>query len=161
MADVVYGLPGRRANLARLSGLLRPTLEGPRVEDVVRLIAGLRDERFDVAEHLFGQERVRLGKVREAYFGEFGACCFYCETGLGAANPIDHPGLPAASTCRRRRAARCGSRTAYAVVDSTWLDARWLRVDAWRHGAPAPPDEAGAALQTRLAPPCPEEAAFT
>jgi hypothetical protein len=81
---------GVGANLARLSGLLRPTLEVLWVEDVVRLNAGLRDERYDVAAHLFGQERVGLGKVREAYFDAFGARCFYCESGLGAASPVDH-----------------------------------------------------------------------
>jgi 5-methylcytosine-specific restriction endonuclease McrA len=88
--SVVTLYPGIGANLARLSGLLRPTLEVLWVEDVVRLNAGLRDERFDVAAHLFGQERVGLGKVREAYFDEFGARCFYCSAGLGAASPVDH-----------------------------------------------------------------------
>jgi 5-methylcytosine-specific restriction endonuclease McrA len=87
---VVTLYPGVGANLARLSGLLRPTLEVLWVEDVVRLNAGLRDERYDVAAHLFGQERVGLGKVREAYFDEFGARCFYCAARLGAASPIDH-----------------------------------------------------------------------
>ena len=87
---VVTLYPGVAANLARLSGLLRPTLEVLWVEDVVRLNAGLRDERYDVAAHLFGQERLGLGKVREAYFDEFGARCFYCDARLGAQSPVDH-----------------------------------------------------------------------
>lgn len=40
--------------------------------------------------HLFGQDRVGLGKLREAYFDEFGASCFYCAQALHASSPIDH-----------------------------------------------------------------------
>ncbi|MGO4341444.1 HNH endonuclease [Phycicoccus sp. Soil748] len=87
---VVTLYPGVATNLARLSGLLRPTLELLWVEDVVRLNASLRNERIDVASHLFGQERVGLARVRAAYFDEFGASCFYCGAKLDGASPIDH-----------------------------------------------------------------------
>lgn len=87
---VVTLYPGVGANLARLSGLLRPTLEMLWVGDVVRLNASLREGHVDVGAHLFGQERVGLTGVREAYFDEFGARCFYCDLRLGAASPLDH-----------------------------------------------------------------------
>ena len=83
--------PGVAAGLARLSGLLRPTLEILWVEDVARLNRGLLGEdRVDLAGHLVGQERVALGSVRTAFFDQFGAQCFYCGSGLRADSPVDH-----------------------------------------------------------------------
>lgn len=83
--------PGVGAGLARLAGLLRPTLEILWVEDVARLNRALLGEaHLDLAGHLFGQERTGLGRVREALYEEFGPECFYCEVGLKVNSPIDH-----------------------------------------------------------------------
>ncbi len=82
--------PGVAHGLARIAGLVRPVIEMLWVEDVVRLNAGLREGRDDVAGHLFGRERLGLGRVRDALHGGFGARCFYCGSRLTAASPVDH-----------------------------------------------------------------------
>jgi len=81
---------GVAAGLARLSGLLKPTLELLWVQDVVKLNAGLVEEGQDVAGHLFGRERIALKPVRSALLDAFGAHCFYCGAGLGSSSPVDH-----------------------------------------------------------------------
>jgi len=87
-AIVLY--PGVAAGLARLSGLLKPTLELLWVHDVVKLNAGLVEEGQDVAGHLFGRERLSLQPVRSAFLDSFGAHCFYCDAGLRSSSPVDH-----------------------------------------------------------------------
>jgi hypothetical protein len=87
---VITLYPGVAAGLARLSGLLRPTLEILWIQDVVKLNAGLADEGQDVAGHLFGRERISLQPVRSALLDAFGARCFYCSAGLGPSSPVDH-----------------------------------------------------------------------
>jgi len=82
--------PGVAAGLARLSGLLKPTLEILWIQDVVKLNAGLVEEGQDVAGHLFGRERISLQPVRSALLDSFGAKCFYCGAGLGSSSPVDH-----------------------------------------------------------------------
>ncbi len=82
--------PGVANGLARLSGLLKPTLEILWVEDVMRMNAGLREESPDLASHLFGRERIALGRVRDAFFDNYGAQCFYCAAPLRSTSPIDH-----------------------------------------------------------------------
>jgi 5-methylcytosine-specific restriction endonuclease McrA len=81
--DVAYGL-------ARLSGLLKPTLEILWVEDVRRMNRFLDEQVPDVAGHLFGRERIDLGPARSALREAFGPTCFYCETSLPPNNPVDH-----------------------------------------------------------------------
>ena len=87
---VITLYPGVAAGLARLSGLLKPTLEILWVQDVVKLNAGLVDEGQDVAGHLFGRERISLQPVRSVLLDVFGAKCFYCGAGLGSSSPVDH-----------------------------------------------------------------------
>ena len=82
--------PGVGHGLARIAGLLRPVIEMLWVDDVVRLNAGLREGRDDVAGHLFGRERLGLRLVRDALHDSFGAQCFYCGSRLSAGSPIDH-----------------------------------------------------------------------
>lgn len=82
--------PGVAAGLARLAGLLKPTLEIMWVEDVRRMNRFLDAEIPDVAGHLFGRERATLYSVREPFKDAFGAHCFYCGANLPANNPIDH-----------------------------------------------------------------------
>jgi 5-methylcytosine-specific restriction endonuclease McrA len=82
--------PGVASGLARLSGLLKPTLEILWIQDVVKLNTGLADEGQDVAGHLFGRERISLQPVRSALLDAFGAKCFYCGAGLGPSSPVDH-----------------------------------------------------------------------
>lgn len=87
---VIILYPGVAAGLARLSGLLKPTLELLWVQDVVKLNAGLVEEGQDVAGHLFGRERISLQPVRVAFLDLFGARCFYCGAGLRSSSPVDH-----------------------------------------------------------------------
>nr|WP_234794127.1 HNH endonuclease [Mycolicibacterium flavescens] len=82
--------PGVAAGLARLAGLLKPTLEIMWVEDVRRMNKFLDAEVPDVAGHLFWRERAALASVREPFKDAFGAHYFYCGTHLPANNPIDH-----------------------------------------------------------------------
>ena len=87
---VITLYPGVAAGLARLSGLLKPTLELLWVQDVVKLNAGLVEQGQDVAGHLFGRERISLQPVRLALLDSFGARCFYCTAPLRSSSPVDH-----------------------------------------------------------------------
>lgn len=87
---VITLYPGVASGLARLSGLLKPTLEILWIQDVVKLNVGLADEGQDVGGHLFGRERISLQPVRSALLDAFGANCFYCGAGLGSNSPVDH-----------------------------------------------------------------------
>ena len=87
---VITLYPGVAAGLARLSGLLKPTLEILWIQDVVKLNDGLVEEGQDVAGHLFGRERISLQPIRTALLDVFGANCFYCRAGLGSGSPVDH-----------------------------------------------------------------------
>lgn len=87
---VVTLFPGVAAGLARLSGLLKPTLEILWVEDVRRMNRHLTADVPDVAGHLFGRDRVSLAPARAAFKEAFGPTCFYCGARLAADNPVDH-----------------------------------------------------------------------
>lgn len=82
--------PGVAYGLARLAGLLKPTLEILWVDDVRRMNKFLYADVPNVAGHLFGRQRTALAAVREPFKDVFGAHCFYCDTHLAADNPIDH-----------------------------------------------------------------------
>lgn len=89
--DAIMLKPGVAHGLARLAGLLKPALEIMWVDDVRRMNKLLFDDGVtDIAEHLFGHERVALAVVREPFKDAFGAHCFYCGTHLPKNNPIDH-----------------------------------------------------------------------
>lgn len=88
--DAIVLKPGVAHGLARLAGLLRPTLEIMWVEDVRQMNGFLHAEVPDVAGHLFGRERSALAVVRDPLKEAFGPHCFYCGTHLPAQNPIDH-----------------------------------------------------------------------
>jgi HNH endonuclease len=83
-------LPGVAHGLARLAGLLKPSLEIMWVEDVRRMNKFLDAEVPDIAGHLFGRDRAALGAVRGPLKEGFGPHCFYCRTHLPSDNPIDH-----------------------------------------------------------------------
>jgi hypothetical protein len=78
------------AGLARLSGLLKPTLEILWVDDVRRMNRFLDSEVPDVAGHLFGRERISLATARKGLKEAFGPRCFYCSAILPPDNPVDH-----------------------------------------------------------------------
>lgn len=82
--------PGVPHGLARLSGLLKPTLEILWVEDVRRMNKHLDEDVPDVAGHLFGRRRSALAAVREPFRDAYGPHCFYCGSHLPADNPVDH-----------------------------------------------------------------------
>lgn len=87
---VITLYPGVASGLARLSGLLKPTLEILWIQDVVKLNAGLTEEGQNVGGHLFGRERISLQPIRSALMDTFGAKCFYCGAGLRPNSPVDH-----------------------------------------------------------------------
>lgn len=82
--------PGVAAGLARLSGLLKPTIEVLWVDDVRRMNRRLDSDVPDVAGHLFGRDRLSLAPVRAAFSEAFGPTCFYCGRGLRPSSPVDH-----------------------------------------------------------------------
>lgn len=88
--DAIELRPGVAAGLARLAGLLKPTLEIMWVEDVRRMNKFLDAEVPDVAGHLFGRERIAMTAVRGPFKEAFGPHCFYYNTHLPANNPVDH-----------------------------------------------------------------------
>lgn len=88
--DEILLFPGVALGLARLAGLLKPTLEIMWVDDVRRMNSFLHADVPDVAGHLFGRERVSLAAVREPLKDVFGPHCFYCATHLPPNNPVDH-----------------------------------------------------------------------
>ena len=88
--DSIELKPGVAQGLARLAGLLKPTLEIMWVDDVRRMNKFLGAEVPDIAGHLFGRERAKLATVRQPFKEAFGPHCFYCRTHLPANNPIDH-----------------------------------------------------------------------
>lgn len=90
LGEAIELKPGVAHALARLGGLLKPTLEIMWVEDVRRMNRFLDERVPDVAGHLFGRERVSLAAVRDPLKEAFGPRCFYCETLLPRDNPIDH-----------------------------------------------------------------------
>lgn len=84
-------MPGVAWGLARLAGLLKPTLEILWIQDVTRMNASLRDtESPDLAAHLFGHERVSLERVREAFLDSGVRGCFSCHSPLRPGSPVDH-----------------------------------------------------------------------
>jgi len=89
-SDAIVLFPGVAAGLARLSGLLKPTLEILWVDDVRRMNRFLDEKVPDVAGHLFGRERIGLAPARSALKEAFGPTCFYCDAGLPPGNPVDH-----------------------------------------------------------------------
>jgi 5-methylcytosine-specific restriction endonuclease McrA len=83
-------LPGVATGLARLAGLLKPTVEIIWVADVRRMNRHLDADVPDVAGHLFGRERLSLNPVRAAFKEAYGPRCFYCAAALPPDNPVDH-----------------------------------------------------------------------
>ena len=82
--------PGVAQSLARLSGLLKPTIEILWVEDVRRMNKELVADAPDLMGHLFGRDRVSLAPVRLALADSFGSRCFYCGRKVGSSAPVDH-----------------------------------------------------------------------
>jgi hypothetical protein len=125
--DSIELKPGVAQGLARLAGLLKPTLEIMWVDDVRRMNKFLGAEVPDIAGHLFGRERAKLATVRQPFKEAFGPHCFYCRTHLSANNPIDHVlpwslvGIDGLSNlvlaCARCNADKSGALPAVMIVD--------------------------------------------
>lgn len=125
--DGIVLRPGVAHGLARLAGLLKPTLEIMWIDDVRRMNKFLDAEVPDVAGHLFGRERIGLSVVRGPLKEAFGAHCFYCGTHLPPNNPIDHVlpwslvGIDGLANlvlaCARCNSDKCGALPALSIVD--------------------------------------------
>ncbi|GAB91539.1 HNH endonuclease [Gordonia rhizosphera] len=82
--------PGVCTTLARLAPLLKPAFQLAWVDDVRRMNKSLLAEGPDIADHLFGADRVSLLKAGDLLAREFGPQCFYCSTRLTATRHVDH-----------------------------------------------------------------------
>lgn len=79
--------PGVASSLARLSGLLRPVIQGMWTDDVRHWNKAIVDtEAPDIGGHLFGRSRRSLEPARVVLTKAFGPQCFYC----GRETPISH-----------------------------------------------------------------------
>src|SRR5665647_696271 len=110
--------PGVASGLARLSGLLKPTLEILWIQDVVKLNAGLAEEVQDVAGHLFGRERISLKPIRSTLLDALGRDAYTAAPDWHRAVPSTMCSLGHASrsmdwpiSCRRASAATPTSQT--------------------------------------------------
>ena len=89
--------PGVAAGLAQLSRLLKPAIEYLWVDMVWRKNDDLFKEALNIKGHLFGRQRLPLGRVGILLKEEFGANCFYCKiaTDRRSSRPcaalVDHP----------------------------------------------------------------------
>jgi len=80
--------PGVGSALARLSGLLLPTLNVLWAEKVQDLNPVVSENVPDFAKYLFGQDRTALKRVAKELKKAFGPLCFYCQT--REATEVDH-----------------------------------------------------------------------
>jgi hypothetical protein len=127
--------PGVAHGLARLAGLLKPTLEIMWVDDVRRMNPFLDEEVPDIAGHLFGRERVDLARVHGPFKEAFGPHCFYCRAhlpNLNPTDPVDHVlpwslvGLDGLAnlvlSCQRCNADKSNALPAVSIMDRVLLD---------------------------------------
>ncbi len=82
--------PGVCTTLARLAPLLKPAFQLAWVDDVRRMNKTLLAEGPDIADHLFGADRVSLLKAGDVLANEFGPHCFYCDARLTTTRHVDH-----------------------------------------------------------------------
>lgn len=82
--------PGVGVTLARLAPLLKPAFQLAWVDDVRRMNAAILDDGPDLADHLFGADRVSLQRAGDALTQQFGSECFYCNASLRAHRHVDH-----------------------------------------------------------------------
>lgn len=82
--------PGVASGLAQLSRLLKPAIEYVWVDMVWRKNQDRYKEVLDIKGHLFGRQRLPLGRVGRLLKSEFGAECFYCGYTLETDGQVDH-----------------------------------------------------------------------
>lgn len=82
--------PGVCFALARLAPLLKPVFQLEWVSDVRRMNKAALKEGPDLAEHLFGADRVALAVPGTALAEAFGATCFYCGKSVTDRPHVDH-----------------------------------------------------------------------
>ncbi len=82
--------PGVCFTLARLAPLLRPVFQLEWVNDVRRMNKPFLKEGPDLAEHLFGVDRVALTLPAAALSDAFGSACFYCASTTAGGAHVDH-----------------------------------------------------------------------
>ncbi|MGV9826819.1 HNH endonuclease [Gordonia sp. NPDC003429] len=82
--------PGVCVTLARLAPLLKPAFQLAWVDDVRRMNKNVLDEGPDLAQHLFGSDRVSLQRPGSLLADEFGRDCFYCAARLRTDSHVDH-----------------------------------------------------------------------
>lgn len=80
---------GSRAILSRLAPLLKPAFQLAWAQDVRSMNSFLADEP-DVAQHLFGADRVSLARPAEVLAKAYGLQCFYCSSRLQGDRQVDH-----------------------------------------------------------------------
>lgn len=76
--------------MARLAGLLKPTLEYMWVDKVWKSNHEFFQDGLDVKRYLFEQNRIPLDVIRPALMETFGSTCFYCGVSVVSGSGIDH-----------------------------------------------------------------------
>ncbi|MEO9329132.1 HNH endonuclease [Gordonia aurantiaca] len=76
--------------LARLAPLLKPAFQLAWIDDVRRMNRDLLDDGPDLAEHLFGADRVSLQRAGDALAEAFDPTCFYCNAAVRRSRHVDH-----------------------------------------------------------------------
>lgn len=85
---VLFG--GACHTLARLAPLVKPAFQLAWVDDVRHMNRDVLDDGPDIADHLFGTERVSLIRPAGILADQFGNDCFYCNARLRARRHVDH-----------------------------------------------------------------------
>lgn len=76
--------------LARLAPLVKPAFQLAWADEVRHMNRDILDDGPDIADHLFGTERVSLTRPAGILAEHFGNECFYCTTRLRAGRHVDH-----------------------------------------------------------------------
>ena len=76
--------------LARLAPLVKPAFQLAWVDDVRHMNRDILDDGPDIADHLFGTERVSLTRPAGILAEHFGNDCFYCNAHLRTSRHVDH-----------------------------------------------------------------------
>jgi hypothetical protein len=88
--NVIQLRPGVADAMARLAGLLKPTLEYLWVDKVWKSNQEFFQESLEVKRFLFDQDRIPLSQIRSALIKAFGANCFYCGDSVASSVHVDH-----------------------------------------------------------------------
>lgn len=82
--------PGVCHTIARLAPLLKPAFQLAWVDDVRRMNKDLLSDGPDLAQHLFGADRISLQRAGDVLAEVFDPSCFYCNAAVRRSRHVDH-----------------------------------------------------------------------